>query len=155
MQKAATRSIAAGVKIKYWGVLPTPTPAAPHTRPWGYTLGAWGTLLIAVVWLVRPVVVVAHYFPLPYYIVGVVFMLVDYIVFIYCVVLMPHDMLMPDYALRAGAAKLFPNNGFMAAHMTAICTIALHGYLLQNICTCLHYMKGMSFSASLLEFVRN
>jgi len=74
-------------------------------------------------------IIVFYNFPLSYDIVSVVFMLMDYIIFIYSIMLMPYNMLMPDYTLGSGAIKYFSDSRFVTAFMTAACAITVHVFV--------------------------
>jgi len=67
----------------------------------------------------------SYYFTLSYNVASIVFMFVYYIKFMDDIMLMPYDVFMPYYTLRARAVKHFSYD-LLAAPVAAICAIATH-----------------------------
>ena len=87
------------------------------------------------------------YFAFPYYVASVVFMLVDYVILVYDVMLMSYYMFVPNYALCTGAVKYLPDYRFLA-FVATVCATAIHVLVsFENTGTCLHNMWTMNFGS--------
>jgi len=87
-----------------------------------------------IIWYVRRKIAVSYFFPLTYHVASSVFVAVNDVVLIDCVMVMPHDVFMADYSLCAGAGKLLAY--YAAATLVAsVCTIAVHHVLVSLFCS--------------------
>jgi len=70
-----------------------------------------------------------NYFAFSYNISGIKFMLVNYIVFIYDIVLMSYYMLVPNYALCTWAVKNLSYDRFVTASLATIHAVTIHVFI--------------------------